>query len=1100
MLHRDSGIPPPPRGYLARPRLDAHWRSWCDRRLVLVTAGAGFGKTSFLSGNVRRDPRPCLWFSLEDVDREPSMFYARLSGSDPAQHGRVRGRALGWLLDALRSGIPVVVIDDVQVVSECPEIIASLEELVRNLPPGCTAVLSSREPVPMRIARLRAEGGVASLASSDFLFTEDEVARLLRFRFPGTRLLPALAKRIAGETEGWAAGIEILLQACNGASPFAIDEALEIKAGAREGWFAYFVEEVLSRLDPHVRDFARRASLLPYLDPDLCDRTLGVSDSRHLLEELCRRNLFTFRESSGEVFRFHHLFRAALRGQLARDLDPASLRSLQLGVARGLAQAARWAEAAAIYAEAGNQEDAVESMERCGSQLLAAGQYRALEQALQRIPESRRADRASIQMLQGRLLDVQGRWEEATAYLQRALRLARSNAVRDELVSLLVMTLVRKGQRDRALALCRRSLVRNAASQPRVRATLSCLEGLLAAERGRLDDSERHLLASVALSRRIGDPGGEGRALFVLAANVLVWRGEFEAAKNAARQSLLVHQRAGDQRGACHSIAVLSFLALGERDVRTAKDLAGRSLAQAEEIGCRLIEGLSRCLLGRCALLDGNLEAAQEEFAAAGRIERDMHEPFFAIYLRTGLAQLALAEGRGPRARSLAAAAMRFARLGGDRVEEGHIAVLFGLIEERTRPDCAERWWRKAEAAFRKMGADYEIHRLQLLRLDLGRMPHAERRRTLESLVAGVAAKGHEFLLLDIAPERAARVLPEALRLDVEPGFVASILQRLGTRSVPGLAALADEGPDPVRERAVGLLATIGGTESRSVLRRVAGSTSRAGRAALRAAREMDRSPEEPLRIAALGSFSIGLGDLDITRSVARSAQSLRLLQYLVVRRFAWVAREEILEAFWSGVDPCKADNRLRQCVHVLRRQIWIAGEAARHSRYVAFMNGSYRLDPGAGYQYDVERFERDLEDGARLQEAGKVAAETKLRSALELYRGAFLEESPYEDFAAVERERLRERFIECLSRLLDLLSVRLRWEECVPLALRGIAEDSFNEMFHWHLVHSHIRLRHRQKAVECYQRYEELMARDLDLAPSPKMRALALQAAAYRR
>jgi DNA-binding SARP family transcriptional activator len=227
------------------------------------------------------------------------------------------------------------------------------------------------------------------------------------------------------------------------------------------------------------------------------------------------------------------------------------------------------------------------------------------------------------------------------------------------------------------------------------------------------------------------------------------------------------------------------------------------------------------------------------------------------------------------------------------------------------------------------------------------------------------------------------------------------------------------------------------------------------------------------------------------------SARARRLFEYFLVREFRWAAREEIVEALWPEADPARAENNLRQSIHLLRRalQPGTEGDAARH--YVRAHEGAYRLDPGEGHSYDVAEFQEAVREGLALLDRRRAEpAEGKLRAALELYRGSFLAESPYEDFAAAERETLRERFLTTIARLLAFYAAARRWEECGSLARRGLAEDCFHEDFHWHLAQAQLRLGNRREALAACHSYEKMMTHELDLPPSMRMRLLAEEAA----
>jgi LuxR family transcriptional regulator, maltose regulon positive regulatory protein len=1112
------GVPPLAPSYLPRPRLDRRWPEWAARKLIVATAGAGFGKTSYLAARAGESDQLCLWTTLEAADADPAGFLYRFSRAvsplnvtaispEEASRPEAGDRLAAQVSEALhRSAKRILfVFDDAQNVSGVPEVLRFLETLIGPLPLGCTLVLASREPVGLRTARLKSQGLIAGITSRDLQFTEEEVEALFRHRFGGAKPDRRLCRRIVAQTEGWAAGIEILMQAAGGPSSWAIERALDQLARAGSGWFSYFAEEVVSRLDDRTQQFLLRSSCLPRLDPEVCDSVLGMNDSRQILEGLSSANLFTYPVGSDPVtYRYHHLFREFLRDQLSRRSDEDEVRRLRLRVAAALARSGAWAEAAAAYAEAGDAAATLRVIEKSGEELISTGQYQAVRTAFASIPPSLLRRHPAALSILGRLEEIQGRWEEAGQTYQLALKSAPTAARRLELMALQAKIHLRRGEYDAAVALCKKALRGTTARHTKLRADVLCLLGICAAELGRLEEAEEHLTSAHALSRRGRDPGGMGRSLFLLAANVHYFRGEFQKARDTARQALLIFQKAGDQQRISHTMGVLGFLAMATAQEREARDLTEGALRLAESLSYRMVEGYCRYTLGKCALQAGEPAAAGEHFEAARRIGEELREPALLTLPRLGLAEVALAEGNRHAARETALEALRLAQRRKDRYQEAECRVLLGLAEEgrtssgrapagRASAEKIRTWWKQAERIYRSMGAAMGLHRLLLLRLSSAQATGKETPALLRELLIGTAKLDHAFLFLECEPDRAARVLSRALEHGIETGYVCGLLSRLGPRAVPQVEALLHSPDHQVHERAVGLLARIGGDEARLALGRAADSTTRSGRIALKAAQELEQSAGPPLRIQALGGFALWVGNEQLPRERWRSSRAFRLLQFLLSHRFDWVQKDVVLEALWPEVEPEKSEINLRQSILLLRKTLEPELEETRFSRYVRFRGDTYRLDPGTGYTYDVMVFEDLLRQSTKLLHGGKTReAEPVLHKAVDLYRGCFLEESPYEEFLTAERQRLADGFIWAVERLLTSSAAGGRREEVVVLARRAIQGDAYKEEFHAHLIRAHLALGNRREALAAYAKYEEIMRGELDLSPSPQMRELA--------
>jgi LuxR family transcriptional regulator, maltose regulon positive regulatory protein len=1107
-----------PGGYLPRRRLDRRWSECADRRLILVTAGAGFGKSSFLIEKAEADGRPCVWCTLDERDADPAAFFAHLAEAalTPGTASRTPpgtarpdagDRLLESLLNPLESGGHRVlfILDDAQIVAGVDPILRFLETWTRLLPDGSSLVLASREPLGIRTAKLRALGQVATLGVRDLQFDEGEVRALFRLRHPGTDLDPRLSRKIVAETEGWAAGIAILFQAAGGGSSWAIERALEQLARAGSGWFAYFAEEVVSRQTPECQQFLLRSSILPRLDPEVCDAVLGIRDSSRHLEDLAARNLFTFQAGHDPVvYRYHNLFREFLREQLARRLEPDEILRIRKRAADVLAERGLWAEAAAAYADIGDPDATLSVIEAYGEDLLAAGQYQAVRKALGDVPRSLLSKRPRALSVLGRLQEILGQWEDAGNTYRMALKCSPKGALRVELMMFLAQIHLRRGKYDAARSLCRTALRAAPPRSSKLRSAILCLLGLCSAELGRLSEAEGHLMSANQLARAGKDPINEGRSLFLLAINVHYFRGEFRKAKDAARGALLIFQKLGDQRRISHTMGVLGFLSMSTAEEREARDLTEGALRLAEALGYRMIEGYCHYTLGKCALLARDPSAAREHFETARRIGDELREPSLRTLPRMGLAETALADGNPRAARLAASEGMALARARKDRFHEALGLILVGLAGRRSASPGRSAAsgpvvsWKRAERILRSMGASFELHRLILLRLDGEQLSARERMRLFAVILSGVAEHGHEFLFLSLEPERAARVLPWAIEQTVETEYVTPILLRLGSPVVPFLKPLLESPSDDVRQRAVDLLARIGGDDARVALSRAADATTKPGRAALKAARELELTPGESLRIRALGEFELRVGDGLRPREQWRSARALRLFHLLLVHRFQWVPKEMVLETLWPEGDPEKSETSLRQSILLLRKVLEPDLRETRLSRYVRFRGNAYRLDPGKGYSYDVETFEELIRAATRLRGENKARqSEGKLREAIEVYRGGFIKESPYEEFLAAERERLNDQFLRALERLLESSAALGRWQESIPLARHGLGQDPFRESFHSHLVQAQLAMGNRHEALAAYHHYEQVMKSEMGLSPSPSMRRLAERAAA---
>lgn len=1102
-------IPRLPAGHVSRPRLNRVWESWGARRVVLVTAGAGFGKTSFLAENARASDQRCRWIGLDERDGDLAVFGASLRNAvgantpldgsefDPAD-GATDRRLLADVVASLRTApAQRLILDDVHLIKDAGAVLRILEDLLRYLPEGSTLILSGREPIEVATLKARCQGAVGTLSARDLEFRPDEAAALFAQRFPGARLDPQQARRLVGQTEGWAAGLEIFLQLLDGPGPEAVARGLERIGATGAGWFEYFAEEVLGRLDADTRDFVLRTAVLPSLQAGSCDALLKSRGSRAMLEQLVRRNLFTVVIDEREgVYRYHHLFRAFLRDHLRRELDATAFRRHLRCAARGLARDGAWGEAAEAYAEAGDPEAAIALIERVGERMLGAGRYEAVERAFAQLPARLLRRHPEAEFIRARLLDFRHRWDEAEAAYRHVLRIHPDPARRVELMSLVAQMHSRRGDQRAAGAWCRKAMAQGARTSARVRGRIHATLGVSAAELGHLDEGERSLRRARELHQRARDLPGAARLDYLLAFNIHVHRGEMVRARELTRLALHRFRQLRIPRRVCYSVAVLSYITSEMGDVREARGLAEEALRLAESLGQSQQEGLARLVMGRCDLAGGDLDGAARHFTRALEIGELLGERDLRVLPRLGMAELHAARGNRHAARAGALEALGISRASRYPIQEARCATLLGRCWVGDDAREARRHWREAERQLRRTGARLELRRLLLLRIDAGDVSERLLAGAMRELLSEAMEPDPALLFRALEPECAARVLARAIEMGIEVETARQLLVDLGETAVEPLVRLTRSDDEAVRLRAVEILAQIGGPRAHAalgaVVKRAKGASASVPSAAC-AAEEIARVPEDPLRIEALGPLRLHVRGEDCPGERWRSARALRLFQLLLVRRFRWVHKDEVIEALWPEADPEKATANLWQSVHQLRRTLEPELAEMRESRYVRFQNDAYRLEPGDGHFYDVAEFEQTLREGETLLGADRPrAAEKMLRRAIDLYRGDFLLERPYEEFAATERENLREQLLRGLGLLVELHARTRRWADCLLLARRGLEQDPFNERFHQARVQSHLMLGHRREALARYHAYEETMMRELGMLPSAKMKALA--------
>jgi LuxR family maltose regulon positive regulatory protein len=334
-----------------RPRLVSLLDRVAETGILLVSAGAGYGKTAALSSWARDldDGVALAWVTCGEEHNDPRCLVDQLGAALHETIPDVHLDTLGDIADAVvESDTVVVVFDDVHHLGN-PSVWSAMEDLLRRRPDNLRIVVCGRDEEGLPWHRLRAQGEVTEVHSDDLSFTPPEARALLTETF-GVLDSDEVAGELLAATQGWATGLCLAGHALRHGATNVVDP---VALGRHRYVRSYFDDELLTGLkDDHVR-FLEVTSLLGRLDPELCDLLTDRSDSHALLEHFVEHNLFTEQTSiRPPVFRYHQLFAEYLRTRTDR-MELAT-------VTETLAIASRW------YEEHGLPDPAIDAAVRSG--------------------------------------------------------------------------------------------------------------------------------------------------------------------------------------------------------------------------------------------------------------------------------------------------------------------------------------------------------------------------------------------------------------------------------------------------------------------------------------------------------------------------------------------------------------------------------------------------------------------------------------------------------------------------------------------------------------------------------------------------------------
>ena len=322
--------------FVSRPRLIERLSEGIERKLTLVSAPAGFGKTTVLAEWLAATPaseRAAGWVSLDQSDNDPALFWAYFIAALQKVRSEVGHNALSLMqvpqppplesvLTTLINEINAIeedfalILDDYHVIDAEP-VHGGIAFLLDHLPPQMHLVIASRSDPPLPLARVRGRGESTELRASDLCFTPDEAATFLN-EVMGLGISASDVAALEARTEGWIAGLQLAALSMQGRED--VPEFVAAFSGDDRYIVDYLVEEVLQRQPESVRSFLLQTAILHRLCGPLCDAVTRQEDGRGMLEALERGNLFVVPlDDKRRWYRYHHLFADVLHAHALEE-------------------------------------------------------------------------------------------------------------------------------------------------------------------------------------------------------------------------------------------------------------------------------------------------------------------------------------------------------------------------------------------------------------------------------------------------------------------------------------------------------------------------------------------------------------------------------------------------------------------------------------------------------------------------------------------------------------------------------------------------------------------------------------------------------------
>lgn len=1033
--------------FLRRQRLVDFLHSRIDRRLLLVSAPAGYGKTTLLVDFATDTEVPVCWCSLDSAAQEPRVFLEHFVACIQQRFpgfGQQTVQALDRVSEFTNEGLnPVlvsivneildeipeyfaIILDDFHLVEQSPAVAGFVTRFLEDAPENCCLIVAGRTVSgKLPIVALASKQQVAGLGSNDLRFTAEEVETLIK-QIYDVDIGPEEAQALAQDSEGWITGILL--------STHSLWQGLlkgMIRARGTMTVYDYLASEVFNQQDSRVQDFLLGTSILEDMSAELCDAVLGIRNSWAMLNLLEERNLFLNRMGGdGQWYRYHRLFQGYLVSRLRRE-NPQRFAALNRQAAAYWEGKGDLLQAISHLLMAGEYENAAARMERAAPQVFISGQHLLLVQWHEALPAPIAERHPSLLIPFAKAYAQHGQEEQALSLLDRAQALFKEQREFSgvALAAVQKATVLRiQGRYQEAAELCAQTALLPKTEASTVAENQRCW-GICLGQAGRLAEAVEHLTRALEQHQRHGDEFNAAHARTDLGA-FLERMGRLDEALAHFEKAVETFRRfrnPSELANALNSVGVIYYY---RGEYGRARETLLQALQAAQQAGSGRWTAYILAGLGDIERDESHVSEALDHYGKALSLLDEKREGFLSVYIRAAQAELYAAQDEPLRALDLARQSLELASSHQSSYEEGLAGIALGLALMEKEPDRALQALERAAGQLQRNGAMREMTRALFL---------------LSAALYRIGSR-------DQALARLRESLASADRLGYR-----NALHALGRCAQPLLAHAAQSGID------------------------VAGFSSPMDRIEPSdAATPVDSVRPYSITLQGLGASRV---ELDGEALVAKWGKARELIFLLATENQGrGMMREDIFGALWPDVPSPKAYSNLHTLVYRVRRFVRLD--------CISFEDNVYRFAPPGGYAYDVAEFQRCM---AEAQEARtEEEAIASYQNAIALYQGDFLKDLLAEWSFSLQRA-FRDMFLIAISTVADSYWRAGKTDMAMALAHRWLDEEPDDEAAHRLLMRSFAAQGNIAAVRRQFQQCEQLLARDLQVEPDEETRTLYL-------
>lgn len=1025
---------------LRRERLLALLSANLDKKVILLSAGAGYGKTTLLSQFLSETNIPYIYYHLEKDDAEPALFFSYLVAGirkiEPEFGKRLErlrsvfnypqrfteiivGTFINELVEHIHENL-LITLEDYHALEPSEPLDQILNYLLVHQPQHLHLIITSRTIPSLPFDHLRVKNEIFELNTQHLRFTRDEIRELFEKTF-GLSLKESEIAWLETHSEGWPTALRLISQSFE-----RIDDIDYIKKieedyyQSKSTLFNYFTQEIYNKEPDELRQFLLDCSLFEWFTPELCDWVTKRKDSAKILSDLNAQNTFLFK-IPGLGYRFHTLFRDFLQSK-TKDINREKRIYRNAGdyfyKERELEQAVNF------YLRAGEYSKSASTIEKIGNSLIEQGKSGIIYSFIEKVPNFIRNERPELLIHYAQSLIYSGRFDEARDNCLRAVRMLKKNLKRrkenaDVLYKLGGISL-NQGNFDaakrwfkNALKVCPQSGYLTKAS------ILNSLGSLFTAIGGKnLSEAQKYFAQAFEIANRHGYKELKASILNNWGTSEMKLGNLNQAySKLSSMVATLRHHFSPGCGAGFYNASKVSLLLGYLKEARAILDL-GQEICS----GYNDEWSMAAVWRGNALLYEelGDLAKAKELISKALEIYEKLGILWLIINVRNEMAMIDITAGNLTEAERGLSIVWELKK---NRVDAEAIPIL--LIEAKLR--IAQTEYREARDILYEAqdGANKynQVFHLFLIHLELSKVFHyqEENQRAITSLKETIAIchdRGYNYLLLkEFQKER--WMLDCIKNEDIEKKYILSLIKKSG------------------------------------------------------------------LDIHWCDVFFFGVPRIlvdgcEIEDDVWKTLKAKKLFFYLLLHKNEKISQDSIIEALWRDSSPGAGKDSFRKAIQHIRETFTVIGVST--DDLIISSKGLYQISPQVSIWIDIDDFQNFIIQARNLKDQDK-KLESCLERAISIYKNGFAV-GWYDDWIEDVRNHYANLYEECLGMMASFYFRNKRFKEAALWYKMLILLNFYEEEYHRKLMTVWAKLGRYKNIKEDFEMLEKALGKELGTQP----------------